>query len=43
MGGQKYQWMGGGWCGWVELSVDGRWVVWMGRIISGWEADGVGG
>ena len=46
--------MGGGWCGWVEVSVDGRWVVWVGRIISGWvvwvgrsisgwEVGGVGG
>ena len=35
--------MGGGWCGWVELLVDGRWVVCMGRSISGWEVGGVGG
>ena len=32
--------MGGGWCGWVEVSVDGSWV---GRSISGWEVGGVGG
>ena len=29
--------------GWVEVSVDGRWVVWVGRIISGWEVGGVDG
>ena len=33
--------MGGGWWGWVEVSVDGRWVVWVGRSISGWEVGGV--